>query len=481
MNAAIRRWSVFMGLLFAALLVNLTFIQGIQADELNAAPDNRRVLLDEYARPRGPILVGTDPAARSRPSRGEFEYQRSYPTEELYAHATGYDSFVYGRTSVEQAENAILSGTDNQLFVRRVVDLVTGRDEEGGTVRLTLEAPAQEAAAAGMATYRGAVVAIEPSTGAILAMVSLPSYDPNRLASPRVEEQQEAWRAYTSDPAEPLLNRSIARTLPPGSVFKIVTAAAALENGYTPESVVPGPATLPLPGSTAEIRNLDGQACGPDGQTTLTNALRISCNTAFASIGIELGDDTMRDVAERFGFNSQPLPELNGATSVFPADLDEAQTGQAAIGQFDVRATALQVAMVSAAVANDGVLMTPYLVAETLAPDLAPIEVTEPSEQSVAVSSDVAADLTDMMVTVVADGTGRNAAIPGVAVAGKTGTAESAPDRPPYAWFTSFAPAEDPEVAVAVVVEDAGEAASISGGALGAPVARGVMEAVLAQ
>ncbi len=466
--------------LFVALLGNITFVQAFWADDLNARSDNRRVLLDEYARQRGPILVSDSAVARSVESSGTFSYQRTYPEPELYAHATGYFSWVYGRSSTERVANDILAGTDDALFARRLIDLVAGRPPEGGSVRLTLLPEAQQAAYDGLAGRVGAAVAIDPRTGAILAMVSRPSFDPNPLASPDAEVQEAAWTALETDQAEPALNRAIARTYPPGSVFKLVTAAAALESGeYTPETSVPGPAQLSLPGSTSVLTNQSGGACGPDDETTLTDALRISCNTAFAAIGIDLGDDVLRAQAEAFGYNTQPLPAYNAATSVFPENLDPAQTAQSAIGQFDVRATALQTAMVSAAIANDGVLMTPYLIAEALAPDLAPVDVTEPSEQSQAVSRQTARDLTQMMVDVVDTGTGTNAAIPGISVAGKTGTAERGASDLPIAWFTSFAPAQSPQVAVAVVVEDAGGEGDISGGRLAAPVARDVMQAVL--
>jgi peptidoglycan glycosyltransferase len=480
-NGPIRRWAVITSLLFAALLVNLTYLQAFQADELNARSDNRRVLLDEYSHERGPILVGDTEVARSEPSEGQFAYLRTYSDGPLYAPATGYYSFVFGRSALERAENDILSGTDDRLFVRRVVDLVSGRQPAGGTVRTTLMAAAQQAAYEGLDGRKGAVAAIDPATGAILAMATRPSYDPNPLASHDVAEQQEAWDALQSDPDKPALNRAIAQTLPPGSVFKLVTAAAALESGdYEPDTVIPGPATYDLPGSTRSLPNQNGQACGANNETTLANALRISCNTAFAWLGNQLGDDALRDQAERFGYNRQPLASMNAATSVFPEDPDPAQTALSAIGQFDVRATVLQTAMVSAAIANDGVLMDPYLVDEVLAPDATPLDTTRPQELSRAMSASNADDLTDMMVDVVANGTGRNAAISGIAVAGKTGTAQSSSDRPPYAWFTAFAPADDPRVAVAVVIEEADVAPTdISGGRLAAPIARDVMEAVL--
>jgi peptidoglycan glycosyltransferase len=480
MNRAIRHWSVLTLLMFVALLANITVVQVFWADELNARSDNRRVLLEEFARQRGPILVGDTAVAVSEESTGRFDYQRSYPQGPLYAHATGFYSWVYGRSATERAANDILAGTDETLFARRVIDLVSGRPPEGGSVRLTLQPAAQEAADSGLAGMVGAVVAIDPATGAILAMSARPSYDPNPLADPNAEVQEQAWTAYQTDAAEPMLNRAIAQTYPPGSTFKLVTAAAALESGdYEPDTVIPGPAELPLPGSTTTLPNAFGGECGPSGQTTLLDALRISCNTAFGALGIELGDDALREQAEAFGYNTQPLVEYNAATSVFPDTLDPAQTAQAAIGQFDVRASALQDAMVTAAIANDGVLMRPYLIAEALAPDLAVLQVTEPSEQARSVSVATARDLTEMMVAVVDSGTGRNAAIPGVSVAGKTGTAERGAGQTPVYWFTSFAPAEDPQVAVAVVIENPGERVDVSGGQLAAPIARAVMQAVL--
>src|SRR5690606_7600645 len=251
------------------------------------------------------------------------------------------------------------------------------------------------------------------------------------------------------------LNRAIAQTLPPGSVFKLVTAAAALESErYEPSSEIPGPAEYDLPQSTVGLPNYDGQPCGPNDTTTLTNALRISCNTAFAFLGNDLGDEALREQAERFGFNAAPLAEddLNAARSVFPPDMDAPSTAQSAIGQRDVRATPLQIAMVSAAIANRGVLMDPFLVDEIRGPDLVSLlDVTDPEELSRAVSTETANQLTQMMVEVVENGTGQSAQMPDIRVAGKTGTAQSSPDRPPYAWFTSFAPVDNPQVAVAVV------------------------------
>jgi penicillin-binding protein A len=486
-NGPIRKVAAGCMLLVFLLLANITYVQAIRADELNSRSDNRRVLLDEYAKERGPILVGDEPVALSVETDDEFAYLRQYPVPLVYAPATGYYSSVFGRSAVERSENDILSGNDDRLFARRLVDLVTNREQRGGTVKLTLNPAAQQAAYDALGDNKGAVVALDPRTGAILAMVSKPSYDPNPLASHSVAEQQAAWQVLQEDPEKPTLNRAIAQTLPPGSVFKIVTAAAALESGrYEPDSLIPGPAEYDLPQSTVDLPNQSGEPCGsgPDELTTLTNALRVSCNTAFAYLGNDLGDDALREQAERFGYNSEPLTDedLNAATSIFPAELDAPQTALAAIGQFDVRATPLQIAMVSAGIANDGTVMNPYLIEELRDPDRVKVlERTEPEELSRAVSTETAQELTSMMVEVVENGTGQNGQLDGVQVAGKTGTAQTTAERPPYAWFTSFAPADDAQIAVAVVIEEAPDTArdDIAGGRLAAPVAKAVMEAVL--
>jgi penicillin-binding protein A len=486
-NGPIRKVAAGCMLLVFLLLANITYVQAIRADELNSRSDNRRVLLDEYAKERGPILVGDEPVALSVETDDEFAYLRQYPVPLVYAPATGYYSSVFGRSAVERSENDILSGNDDRLFARRLVDLVTNREQRGGTVKLTLNPAAQQAAYDALGDNKGAVVALDPRTGAILAMVSKPSYDPNPLASHSVEEQQAAWQVLQEDPEKPTLNRAIAQTLPPGSVFKIVTAAAALESGrYEPDSLIPGPAEYDLPQSTVDLPNQSGEPCGsgPEELTTLANALRVSCNTAFAYLGNDLGDDALREQAERFGYNSEPLTDedLNAATSIFPAELDAPQTALAAIGQFDVRATPLQIAMVSAGIANDGTVMNPYLIEELRDPDRVKVlERTEPEELSRAVSTETAQELTAMMVEVVENGTGQNGQLEGIQVAGKTGTAQTTAERPPYAWFTSFAPADDAQIAVAVVIEEAPDTArdDIAGGRLAAPVAKAVMEAVL--
>jgi penicillin-binding protein A len=329
---------------------------------------------------------------------------------------------------------------------------------------------------------QGSVVALQPSTGRVLAMVSNPTYDPNRLASHRFSGVQDAWKDLNANPDRPLLNRSIQEVYPPGSTFKLVTAAAALSSGqYTPESRVKGGARLDLPQTSTDLVNENGSTCGGD-PITLTRALEVSCNVSFGSIGLRLGGDALRAQAEKFGFDQTYLNDLNGQVrSRFPSNPDAPQTALSAIGQFDVAATPLQMAMVGAGIANGGTVMRPYVVDEVRAPDLSVLDKTSPEAyRSNAVSSSVARDLTQMMIEVVDQGTGGTAKIPGIKVAGKTGTAQSSPERPPYAWFVSFAPADDPKVAVAVLVEDAGvERNAISGSGLAAPIAKRVMEAVI--
>jgi len=481
-NVPIRRIIVVFGLLFLALLWNVEYVQVIEAGSLSKRPDNRRVLLDEYSRERGPILVGGDPIARSVETKDALVYQRVYADGPLYGHVTGFYSSIYGRTYLEESENPILAGTDNRLFVRRVIDLATGRNPQGGSVLLTIDARAQKAADTALGTKVGAVVAIEPKTGRILAMVSHPTYNPNKLASHSASTQQKAYQTYVDDQTDPMLNRATRQRYPPGSTFKLITAAAALSTGdYTPTSSLPSPKMLPVPQTTHTINNENNSTCGAvKGMLTMQQALAVSCNTTFAGLGMKIGASALAVQAEKFGFNSSPMATFPDVTSVFPQQMDMPETALSAIGQYDVAATPLQMSMVSAGIANGGQLMRPYLSAVVRGPDLRPISITRPQVLSQAVTPEVAAQLTQMMERVVASGTGKNGQISGVRVAGKTGTAESAPNRPPYAWFTAFAPADNPQVAVAVVIENSDTVRDdVSGGKLAAPVAKAVMQAVI--
>jgi peptidoglycan glycosyltransferase len=408
------------------------------------------------------------------PTDDTLNYLREYPEPGLWAGVTGYYSVIYGDTQMEDAENDVLAGTDPRLTFRRLTDLFTGRDPQGGDVVLTLDPAVQKAAMSGLDGVTGAVVALDPSTGAVLALASTPTYDPNKLSS----HDPKAIRAYAEDlesrDRDPRLNRAIGDNFPPGSVFKVIVSAAALENGYEPDTVIPAPDTLTLPGTRTELENFNGSSCAAGEKQPLIDALTISCNTAFAQLGIDLGEDTVRDVAERFGIDGEKrqIP-LDVAESDIGEIDNDAELGVSSIGQQDVRITPLQGAMIAAAVANDGTLMTPYMVDQVRAPDLTVIDRTEPEELSEATSADVANKLTEMMISVVQNGSGRAAQIDGVQVAGKTGTAENA--GPDHNWFVGFAPADDPKIAVAVFVANGGG----TGGDVSAPIARDVIAAYL--
>ena len=477
MNRQLRRYAAVFGILLVLLLGNLTQVQVIGADDLRQQQGNTRILLQQFNHSRGAILVGSEPIASSARPVGTDFYQRSYAEGPLYAPITGFYSLIYGATGLERSANDILSGSDARFFVDRLQQLFAGRQSTSGTIRLTINRAAQRAAYKGLAGRAGAVVAIDPATGAILAMATSPSFDPQDLAPNDPGSVRTAYESLLNDEREPMLNRAIARNYPPGSTFKLITAAAALASGrFTPDTVIPGPASYQLANSTKKLRNWQGGACAPGGKLTLQRALEVSCNTAFAWLGNQLGADALRATAEQFGFDHSFVVPMVAAASRFPLDPDDAQTAMSAIGQFDVRASALQMAVVSAAIANGGVAMQPYLIGDVLGPDLAILERTQPQEYGTPLSSNDARLLADMMVAVVERGTGSNARISGVRVGGKTGTAESGTEKPPHAWFTAFAPG----VAVAVVIENGGGASEVSGNALAAPIARDVMRAVLA-
>jgi penicillin-binding protein A len=478
-TSSIRRVGAFGALLLLALLINLTWQQVVHATNTQAQAGNQRQLLDQYDRQRGAILAGTVVLAQSVPTNDTLKYLRTYPNGPLYAPITGFYSLIYGATGIERTNNNFLAGSAESLTSDSIERLLHNEDPRGGNVELTINAAAQAAAYKGLAGKKGAVVAIDPTTGAILALATSPSFDPNLLTSHNAASIRVNYAKLLANPNQPMLDRAIARTYPPGSTFKLVTTAAALSSGkYTPSTVVPGPKQLPLPNSTKVLTNESGTACGPGGKTTLQNALRISCNTAYASVGMALGHDAIEAQAKLFGFGTNFLLPLRAAASVFPAEADQAQTALSAIGQYDVAATTLQMAMVSAGIANQGVVMYPYLVSREIAPNLDVVSTTTPNVFDRAISAAVAATETAMMIDVVEHGTGTNGQIPGVSVAGKTGTAQTSPGTPPLAWFTSFAPTASPRVAVAVVVENGGQG-EISGNRLAAPIAKSVMEAVL--
>jgi peptidoglycan glycosyltransferase len=495
-NKPIRTIAIFLMLLFAALLINATYLQYYATGKYNDDPRNRRVVDAEFAQKRGAILVGRDPVAVSVKSDDRYEYQRTYPKPLLYGGLTGYFSYGGALTGLEKSQNDVLSGDDSRLFVNRLVDLIGNKGRQGGDVELTIDPQAQKAAYDGLTALpgkvKGAVVALEPSTGRILAMVTTPTFDPNKVATHDFAANQKNYDRLNADPAKPLLNRAVQMALPPGSTFKLVTAAAAIQSGkYDASSQVPGGPTYQLPQTRGESGLIDneGRNCGVR-TVAFTQAMENSCNTVFAQLAVQVGDQAMRKQAEAFGFNSSYFDQLQGtngrstlATSVFPEKMNPPQTGQSGIGQFEVRATPLQMAMVAAGIANQGKVMKPYLVDEVQSADSDTIARTEPEKLSQAVSASTAKEVTKLLVATVNEGTASPAAITGIQVAGKTGTAQSGQENvSPYAWFVSFAPADNAKVAVAVLIESADiPRDDVAGGKWGGPIAKRVMEAVLNQ
>ena len=481
MNRPIRQVALAMLILFGLLIANANYVQVFEGDKLRTDPGNTRVLLDEYERQRGTIVVDGRSVAESVPTHDKLKYLRRYPDGKTYAPVTGFYSLIYGATGIEQAENDFLSGSDNRLFTRRLSALLTGRDPRGGNVVLTLNQRAQEAAVKGLGDRAGAVVALDPATGKILAMASSPSYDPNPISSHDPSSIRAAYNKLASDPRDPLLNRAINARYPPGSTFKVIVAAAALENGRTPDTQLDCPTSYTPPGTRTALHNFGNESCGAP-KVSMLNALTNSYNTAFAKLGVDVGQSAIRTAAAGFGIGTGD--PLQTPLRVSPSSLgdipDTPALAQSAIGQRDVTLTPLQAAMIAAAVSNNGVLMTPYLVDRVEAPDLTVLDTTQPEQLSTAVSPQIAGELTQMMRSVVQNGTGRKAQIPGVDVAGKTGTAQTSPGQAPHAWFIGFAHANGKQVAVAVIIEHGGNSGSeTTGGEAAAPIARDVMSAVL--
>ncbi|MGV4981570.1 peptidoglycan D,D-transpeptidase FtsI family protein [Streptomyces sp. NRAIS4] len=483
MNKPLRRIAIFCGLLILALLIRDNYLQYVKADQLATQKENRRVSIERYAHPRGDIIVDGNPITGSvQGTHGDFKYKRTYKDGAMWAPVTGYSSQVYGSNYLEGVEDSILTGNDDRLFFRNTLDMITGKQRQGGNVVTTLNAAAQKAAFDGLKQQggKGAVVALEPSTGKILAMASYPSYDPSTIAG---GSDGKAWTTLSKDKAEPMVNRALRETYPPGSTFKVVTAAAALENGLykSADEKTNSPLPWTMPGTRTQLKNEGNIPCE---NADLRTALQYSCNTVFGKVGSDLGNDKMLAEAKKFGFDSEQFVPVRSNASVFSDNMNPSQTALSSIGQYNTAATPLQMAMVASAVANDGKLMKPYMVDKLQGSNLDTVAQTEPQEMSRPLSSQNAQILQDMMQTVVQKGTGTNAQIPGVTVGGKTGTAQHgvANSANPYAWFISYAKLPDGSspVAVAVVIED--ESANrddISGGGLAAPIAKSVMEAVI--
>ena len=481
MNKTIRRASVFALLLVLAVLLRATWVQAYEGRALADDKKNRRKTIAQYAQPLGNIIVAGAPVTGSQPTKGgDLAYKRSYTDGELYAAVTGYSSQAYGATQLEGIYSGVLDGTDTRL--KNPVDALTGKQQEPGDVLTTIDPAVQKAGFEALGGKKGAAVAVDPKTGRILGMVSTPSYDPSKIAG---LTDGDTWRKLSDDKDKPLVNRALRQPLPPGSTFKLVVAAAALEDGLYKDvdTATESPDPYTLPGTRTVLKNENASA--PCENATLRTALRYSCNNVFAKLAVDLGQDKVKAMAEKFGFNDDELDvPVRAYASVYPSGMDRAQTALSGIGQFDVTATPLQMVMVSAAISNDGLMASPHMVSAVVDSDGDTLQSYKDGETRRIVSSATAEQLRSAMKTVVDEGTGTNAAIDGVEVGGKTGTAQHGENnsKTPYAWFTSYAKDEatGKEVAVAVLIEDSGAARSeVSGNGLAAPVAEKMMRAAL--
>jgi len=486
MNAQIRRLAVVVMVAFVLLFAAPLYWQVLAADRLNNDPRNGRVLIKEYSVERGQIVLpdGTS-VAKSVSTRDALKYERRYTPGPRYGMITGFDSLVFGRSLAEAKFNSFLLGKAPEQFAQSLSDLLTARPNPGGTLVLTLDPAAQQAAETALGHRKGAVVALDPTTGKVLAMTTYPRYDPNDLSSHNTDQVRKAWDQLNKDPDKPLLNRAAGELYPPGSTFKIITTAAALSSGLRPDSTRQNERTYRPPQTTREIENFGGESClGGKDPLRLDEALEVSCNTFFAHLGVDLGAKKLVDVAEKFGLNAPSEFQLPGAaSSQIPSDMDPPSLAQSAIGQRDVRVSPLQMASVIATIANGGRRMAPYVVDRVLSPDgTKTVKRFEPRSLGEAVSPEVADQLRQMLGLVVTgpDGTGRAAQIPALDVFGKTGTAQHGTGEAPHAWFVGATSKGGKSIAVAAIVEDGGELGSeATGGRVSAPIVKAVMEAYL--
>lgn len=484
MTRQVKRIAEVTVLMFLSLMMMATSIQVFRADEFYADSRNVRAAYESYKTQRGDILIDNEPIVYNETSQDAYRFQRVYASE-LYSHITGYFSLFQGSTGLEHASNSYLSGQNSAQFFEQINALLSGEPAVGASIELTIDPEIQQIASDALGTKKGVVIALDPRTGAILAMVSKPTFDPNLLAVHSSATASENYSQLLQDKTDPLFNRAIGGDLyAPGSVFKLVVAAAAFESGrFSPDTELPNPVLYELPGTTTKIANSSGKACGSGKETvTIATALAFSCNIPFAILAGRLGADRIRSEAELMGFGARFGIPMGVTPSIYPSDLNEPQTELTGFGQYEVRVTPLQMAMVTAAIANQGVIMQPTLIERVIASNLSVLEEPEPVVFGAPISQKTAAQLTQLMLDSVQLGVANNAQISGVAVAGKTGTAENGPDDPYTLWFTGFAPAERPEVVVVVMLEDGGGAGqSGTGNALAAPIARKVLKAVLEQ
>jgi peptidoglycan glycosyltransferase len=477
MNRPTRKLAGAVMVAFILLAMMTTWVQVLAADTYRLDARNARVGLAQVGKERGLIVTSDGTVlARSDPHPDTpGSYVRIYPEGPLYAHVVGYSSLLFGDAGLERIYASQLRSR-RDLTISDLIAVILGADLRPLNLQLTIDSGVQQAAMEGLAGQAGAVVALDPQTGAILALVSNPSYNPSLLLG---SDAAANWQALLDDPANPLADRATREIYPPGSTFKTVVAAAALENGVAdPATTFADPNGFPLPGSTAVVSNFGGGVCNDGRSITLQRAFIVSCNTTFADLAIQVGAVPIGEVAHGFGFNREIRSPWTVATSAFPTDQladDQAALGQSGIGERDVRATPLQMALVAAGVANQGIVMEPYVVGRIFDANGNDQQVAEPRPLDLATSPATAAELTQLMERVVTEGTGRRAAVPGVRVAGKTGTA-SGPGGRPHAWFIGFAPVDDPTIAVAVFVEAGGNVGeTATGGVVAAPIAARVM------
>jgi len=490
-NRALRRMSIAILVMFLLLLININYLQGFEPASLADKPGNSRAFYAaQNSYERGSIVTSDGVTiAASRPSTSQndsIKYQRYYPDGKMYAPITGYDT-LYSQTGIEASQNSLLSGNNSALTVRNFLDLLTGKPRKGATVTLTINSRAQAAAYNALAALGkpGGVVAIDPRTGAILALASYPSYDPNVLATHNGQQLIQVDKALLNSAAQPLLNRALQETSPPGSTFKIVTSSALLTQNpsVTTQTNVASPTRLTLPQTTNVLINNDGEVCGNgSGQAPLITAFAQSCDTTFGQIGLTLGAATLNAMAEKFGMNNPNLTiPLGVAASNYKIPPSQALTAYSAIGQFSDTVTPLQEAMFAAAIANNGTLMKPYLVQQVTASDLSTVQTTSQSVFSQPVSATVASEVGQMMLAVVQDSDGTafnfNSTVEGgLVIAGKTGTAQNGVNNTGLndAAFSAFAPYSNPQIAVGVIIRGGGYGAIAA-----APIAVAVIKAFL--
>jgi penicillin-binding protein A len=501
MERRIRRLGIALVLLFTVLFGQLAYVQVFAADDIKNHPANfSRQLIAEYNVERGKIFAADGLVIAESvpaPEGSRYRFERRYPQGDLYGYITGFYSRIYGRSALEQSMNAYLSGEAPELAISTFSDLFLGRPKRGANVFVTIDPDLQEVARTALGDNEGAVVAMDPHTGHILALYSTPGFDPSELSTGSDGEIRAAWERLNADPDKPLLALSHQELFLPGSSFKIVTASAALENGFGPDSEWPNPHRLTLPLTDEQLQNFGDDHCnGGSSRITMIEAFEESCNVTFAKIGLELGAERLAAQAFAYGLcgtlpperttcDEQPISfELPFENGRFPEpeyfERNDPLLAFSAIGLDNDLVNPLQMALIASAVANGGVVPQPRLVTEIRDAQGRVAREFAPGEVGRAISGESAAALTQMMVAVVNEGSGFRAAIPGIQVAGKTGTATNGEGRPPNAWFTAFAPAEDPAIAVSVIVLDGGNLGSeATGGQVAAPIVRAVIEAYL--